>query len=225
MSNRDPEATYDDPVQAITFAIQEWVRQNLRTAVPGIIRAYDARTMRARVQPALNAIVAMPGEPDEPMERAPIYDVPVVWPGCAAGVIHASLVDGDTVWLMFSERGMAQFKQTLTLADPPPMVMFATCDAVALPWRAAPVQPVEGAVAGDLSGITPTSAGSRVAMPGLTLQSADGSAYVSIRGDSVVIGGASVTHNGVNIGSDHTHAAGSNLRAGSTTVTGRTGSP
>ena len=144
MSNRDPEATYSGPTQGILFAIQEWVRQNLRTAVPGIVRAYDASTMRARVQPALRAIVSQPDGTNEAMDRASIYDVPVVWPGGGGFVFHCDLDPGDTVWLMFSERGLAEFKRTLELANPPPMVMFQTVDAVAHPYRSAEIVPAEG---------------------------------------------------------------------------------
>ena len=42
MSTRDPEVTYTDPVQSVPFAIEAWARQNLHTAMPGIVRAYDA---------------------------------------------------------------------------------------------------------------------------------------------------------------------------------------
>ena len=165
MSNRDPQATYSGPTQAILFAIQEWVRLNLRTAMPGIVRAYDAETMRARVQPALRAIVSQPDGTNEAMDRASIYDVPVTWPGGGGYVFHSNLDAGDTVWLMFSERGLAEFKRTLTLADPPPMVMFESRDAVALPWRTAAITPAE--------------------TEGAVLQSADGAVYVSVRDDRV----------------------------------------
>ena len=165
MSNRDPEATYNGPTQAIPFAIEEWVRQNLRTAVPGIVRAYDADTMRARVQPALRAIVSQPDGSTEAMDRASIYDVPVTWPGGGGFVFHCNLDPGDTVWLMFSERGIAEFKRSLELADPPPMVMFQARDAVALPWRAVAITPAE--------------------TEGAVIQSGDGAVYVSVRDDRI----------------------------------------
>ena len=204
MSNRDPEATYNGPTQAIAFYVEEWARQNIRTAVPGIVRAYDASTMRARVQPALRAIVAQPDGTDEAMDRASIMDVPVTWQGAGGFVAHFPMAAGDTVWLMFSERGISEFKRTLTMADPPAMVMFQARDAVALPWRTEAITPVDGA----------------------TIQTADGSVFVSVEaakvtakapnvvldGDvqitgSLVVDGANVTHDGVNVGRTHVHTA------------------
>ena len=159
VSNRDPEATYNAPAQSIPFAIAEWVRQNLRVHLPGLVRAYDARTMRARVQPALRALVSQPDGSTEPMDRAPIYDVPVQWPGSGGFVFHCDLQPGDPVWLKFSERGIGEFKRTLELADPPPMVMFETRDAVAYPYRAEEIVPVEGTTAGDIRDVTRRPAG------------------------------------------------------------------
>ena len=210
-------------MQAIEFAIREWVRQNLRTCVPGIIRAYDARTMRARVQPALNAIIAQPDGSTEALERAPIYDVPVIWPGGGGFVFHAALVSGDTCWMMFSERGIGRFKESLELADPPPMVMFASCDAVALPWRTAEIVPVEGHAAGSIHEVTPTAEGDLTAVEGAILQSVSGETHIHARGETVrvkavevaiegevtitgnleISGG--VTNAGTNIGRFHRH--------------------
>lgn len=204
MSNRDSQATYNGPVQTIEFAIQEWARQNIRTAVPGIVRHYDAGTMRARVQPALRAIVSQPDGTDEAMDRASIMDVPVTWQGAGGFVSHFPMAAGDTVWLMFSERGISEFKRTLALADPPPMVMFQARDAVALPWRTAAITPVDGA----------------------TIQTADGSVYVAVEaarvtakapnvvldGDvqitgSLAVDGSGLTHGSTNVGRTHVHTA------------------
>ena len=172
-------------MQAILFALDEWARQHLHTAMPGLVRAYDARTLRARVQPALNAMIAMPDGSTEAQERVSIYDVPVQWPGGGGFVFHCDLNPGDQVWLMFSERGLGEFKRTLTIADPPPLVMFATRDAVAYPYRAAPIAPVEGVTGGALRAITPSGAGPVSSVVGATLQSADGAVYISVRDDRV----------------------------------------
>ena len=218
MSNRDPEATYGDPVQSIEFAIREWARQNIRTAVPGIVRAYDARSMRARVQPALNSIVSMPDGSDVGMEKVPIYDVPVVWPGGGGFVFHTPLNDGDTVWLMFSERGIWHFKRALQLSDPPPMVMFDPRDAVALPWQSAPISAAESNHGGDISEVTPTSEGPLTFATGATIQAVGGESFIQVRGGevkilagnitlagnvSIVDGG--ITNMGTNIGKFHRH--------------------
>ena len=186
MSNRDTEATYNGPAQAIPFAIAEWVRQNLRTSIPGLVRAYDARTMRARVQPALNAIVSQPDGSTEAMERAPIYDVPVQWPGGGGFVFHCDLNAGDPVWLLFSERGIGEFKRTLELADPPAMVMFETRDAVAYPYRAAEIEPVGGTTGGDIRDVTPTASGPVTSVVGATMQAADGDPYIHMEPGQII---------------------------------------
>ena len=134
MSNRDPEATYNGPTQSDRLPmVQEWARQNAphRRAGHRPRLRRQQRTMRARVQPALRAIVSQPDGTDAPMDRAPIYDVPVVWPGGGGFVFHCNLIAGDTVWLMCSERGIASSSARSSW----PTRRRWSCFSSGTPWR------------------------------------------------------------------------------------------
>ena len=187
MATREPNADYRRPARAIPFAIREWLRQNLHTALPGEIIAYDARTKRARVQPSLNALIAQDDGTQEAMPRAPIWDVPVLWPGGGGFIFTSGLARGDQVWLSFSERGLDLWKQDWSLADPPPFTMFEMRDAVAHPIGAQTITPVEGTSDGDLSEVTPQASGSRTRVDGATLQAVDGDPYVQVTQDKIVL--------------------------------------
>ena len=187
MATRDPNADYRRPARAIPFAIREWVRQNLHTGMPGEIIAYDTASKRARVQPSLRAIIAQPDGTQESMARAPIWDVPVLWPGGAGFIFTSGLVRGDQVWLSFSERGLDLWKQDWALADPPPFTMFEMRDAVAHPIGAQEITPVEGTSEGALSEVTPTGSGARTRVDGATMQAVDGDPYVQVTQDKIVL--------------------------------------
>ena len=235
MSNRNREATYRRPAQAIPFAIEEWCRTNLNTSMPGVIRAYDARTKRARVQPALNAMIQAEDGSVESLPRAPILDVPVQWPGGGGFVFHAPLVAGDAVVLEFSQRGLDAWKEAWALADPPVKVQFEMRDAFAYPLGAKTITPVMGTASGSIKQVTPQADGDLIVVTGATLQTIDGNVFVRVAPDEVrlSIGGATLvrmtdgqivvsaatiqlmgnvqasggelTHNTTDVGDTHTH--------------------
>ena len=159
--------------------------------------------------------------------RAPLWDVPVLWPGGGGFIFTSGLARGDQVWLSFSERGLDLWKQDWALADPPPFTMFEMRDAVAHPIGAQEIVPVEGTSDGELSEVTPQASGSRTRVDGATLQSVDGSVFVRVADDEIKLQigswifwwlalsitsagfeftGGAVTHNGTNIGDDHVHS-------------------
>ena len=70
-------------------------------------------------------------EPNQP--RAPLLDVPVVWPGNARWTIHAPLTRGDTVLVVFCERDISRFKATLTAGAAPTDRVLSLNDSVAVP--------------------------------------------------------------------------------------------
>ena len=173
MTNRDLDATYNSPAEAVPLAIAEWARNNVRTAWPGFIRGYDARTMRARVQPAIRTMVQR--EAVEVMDRASIFNVPVLWMAAGGFASHMPASPGDHCWIMYSMRGMDEFKRTLAMADPPPMVQMGQKDAVAIPYRALPIN--------------------WVATDGAVIQHESGSSSIVIRQNSITlnVGGSTLT--------------------------------
>ena len=121
------------------------------------------------------------------MPRAVILDVPVMWQSAGGFTSHMPLAVGDTVMLLFNERDISGFKQTLESGPPLSDDIMEMQHAVALPCGFGPqtITPVDGAV----------------------LQTNDGSTYVSVedgqvtvRASTVILTG-SVTNNGVNVGS------------------------
>ena len=209
MSNRNPDARYEDAPQAIRFAIEQTIRAQVHTSVPGIVRSYDPATKRARVQPALRLLVAE-GDTVTGHDKPPILDVPVQQRATGGWMIHQQLDEGDTVLLLFSERGVEQFKAAWgQVVDPARGTFFAERDAFAIPWGVEDIAPVSDS--------------------GVVIQNADGTVYVQLDGTTirrvtgstevvetpsgitintpgaVAITSASLTHNGVNVGDTHRH--------------------
>ena len=148
--------------------------------MPGIVRAYDARTKRARVQPAIRALESDANGGYLAVDRSVLLDVPVEWPGGGGFVLMMPLNDGDVVRLTFSERGLDNFKQAWDLSDPPALVQFRMADAVAFPIGAKEVTAVMGQDGGSLSRITPTASGNATQLTGATLQAVDGDPFIRI---------------------------------------------
>ena len=174
MSNRDRDAAYNDAAEVVPKAIEEWARNNVRTAWPGFIRGYDAPTMRARVQPAIRSMFQRRGQSPECQDRASIFNVPVHWSAAGGFASHMPAQPGDHCWIMFSMRGMDEFKRTLEMADPPPMVQMAQKDAVAYCYRAEPIN--------------------WVATDGAVIQHEGGNSSIVIRENQIVlnVGGATI---------------------------------
>ena len=128
-SNLDQEVLFDNWTTLFKFVLFEWSKANLHTAMPGLVEVYDAERRRARVRPALRLIRAN----GEPMERTPLVNVPVVFPAGGGFSFTFPLAAGDPVVLLFSERGIAAFKDSYELTNPTPGSFFSLSDAVALP--------------------------------------------------------------------------------------------
>ena len=149
------------PAEGIDRVLSEWIRNAIHTALPGIVDEFNLATRRARVRIAIEAL-RFDGEC---FERAPLLDVPVIFPAGAGGMILIQLQRGDSVWVMFSERGLQTWKETFKLSPPNPQHLFAVSDAVALP------------------GFGPHSAVTPAANDGVCVQSKDATVSVCIRAD------------------------------------------
>ena len=151
--------------EGLVQVLTEWIRYALHTAVPGIVESYNPATRRARVRFALEAVM----DNRECVEKAPAVDVPVLMPIGGAGGLHLSLSKGDNVWLMFSERGLENWKRKFERSEPFPARMFSEADAVALPGF------------GPGSGFLPAT------NEGVSVQTTDGSTSVVVSGNTVTI--------------------------------------
>ena len=142
--------------------IEQWVRLNVHTVQPGIVRSYDPNTKRASVQPALRTLVVSADDPDPAaIDKRPILNVPVMWPGGGGITMLHPLSEGDAVLLLFSERGLDAFKQTMKEISDPEIRFFEMKDAVAWPWF-------------GTFGITPASD------DGATIQTEDGRTFIEV---------------------------------------------
>lgn len=155
-------------------------------------------------------------------------------------MVHHEIRDGDDVLLIFSDRGLEQYKaQWGEISDPPPESYFSERDALAIPWGKGNIMPVrttgwlvqteDGAVYLSLDSDTVriVSGQTSITMVGddLTIiaPSATVQGDVTMDGDVTVTGsltvdGSDLTHDGKNVGKDHRHA-------GVQTGGGQTGEP
>lgn len=116
------------PAEALETVLDEWGRANFHTAMPGIIESVNMNTRRARVKFALEAV----SYDGTCFERAPLLDVPIIYPAGSGGIIIVHLAAGDSVWVMFSERGLQTWKESFDVSEPMPHRVFSQSDAVAL---------------------------------------------------------------------------------------------
>lgn len=207
MSNRNPLASYDKLAQALTFVIRQRLKEDVHTCLPGLIEAYDPETKRCSVQPALD-LVKTDGET---MPRAVLVDVPVWVHGGGGWLIHPRLRRGDAVLILFSERGLENWKAAQFKRTAPEDGYLADRDALVLPGFGLP-------------SITPANPQDE----GLSIQSEDGATRILLRdgeieirnatrvkldaADVVVTGnlevkGENLTHQGTNVGRTHRHQA------------------
>ncbi len=88
--------------------VSEALMTTLRVALPGCITIYDETTHKATVQPLL-----MKRDIDDtatPTPLSPIPNVPIMFPRTSKGALILPLAVGDPVTLLFSDRGLDQWK-------------------------------------------------------------------------------------------------------------------
>lgn len=128
MSNRDPDSQYGDLVQSLDFFFDQKMK-DIHTAMPGRIVSYTAEKKRAIVSPAIDILLTN----GRRMKRAALVDIPVIHPSGGGFVVHIPLVPGDSVMLVFSERGLSRFKESFDISPPELGVFFNMKDGVAFP--------------------------------------------------------------------------------------------
>lgn len=85
------------------------------TAIPALIIAYEPAVQRAQVQPVIRGrqeIPALDRVIPDPLPQPIIPNVPVVWPGGAAGGLTVPLLPGDTCTLVFAHRSTDEWRAT-----------------------------------------------------------------------------------------------------------------
>lgn len=122
--------TYDRNRLVSNFRVGlEWLQKQINTCIPGKVVSFDAATARAVVQPTIQVRLRSGATSDLPQ----IHDVPVVYPAGGGYSITFPLVEDDPVLLVFSQRGMTQWKSSMDTAEPDVGVFHALNDAIAIP--------------------------------------------------------------------------------------------
>ena len=183
MSNRDADARYEHLLQGVPFVTQQLMLQ-VHTSIPGIVTAYDAATRRARVQPAVHMMLSPVGAPYapfascEPMEKPIILDVPVIFPSAGGYTVHFPLLPDDPVLLLFSERDIDNFKQTLESGQPLSGDIMEVKHVVCIPGFV-PFEDDPTVV------IPPENPNGGERLDGFTVQTNDGTTWVHLAADDI----------------------------------------
>ena len=214
MSNKDSDSDYSQLPTALRFALRQFSK-GLRTAIPAHIVEYDAPSKRAVILPAIQFRMT----DNSLLDRAPIGNVPVIHPAGGGYVLHFPLKAGDPVMLLFSERGIGEFKRAYGKSPPDLDSLLSEKDAVAIPaFGALTIAPVGSGVAlqteqGDVS-IEVNKAGFveiiatgmvKVTAPSVIIEgNVSITGNVTINGDVATVGG--LTNNSKDVGSGHQHS-------------------
>lgn len=104
------------------------VLNGIHTALPGIVKSYDATTNKATIQPALNKAYK-----SGPMPMPVLENVPILFPGGANFNITFPVNVGDYVLLIFMERSIDLWLSVGGQVTPDDPRKFDLSDAVAIP--------------------------------------------------------------------------------------------
>lgn len=116
-----------NPTEIINNAI--WSNlNNLHTALPGIVKAYDPTTNKATIQPALNKAF-LSGEMPMPI----LENVPIMFPGGTDFNITYPINVNDYVLLIFVERSIDLWLSVGGQVTPRDPRKFDISDAIAIP--------------------------------------------------------------------------------------------
>jgi len=126
--------------------ITEALFEDVFTALPGIVRSYDADTQKAVVQPALQQGTRAVDD-DEPdlVESLPLLSgVPVVHIRGGGMFVHLPLVAGDTVLLVCCQQDLNAWMRDGGEVDPGTMERHGLSGAVAIPGLYPSTEPLAG---------------------------------------------------------------------------------
>ena len=112
---------------AILISIVEALKE-VNTVLPGIVEEYDADNRTATVRAAINVLMRDGSQRLRPL----VQDAPVVFPEAGGYSIRYPLAEGDSVLLLFSQRGLDSWKRSHALAAPGLGPIFSENDAIVL---------------------------------------------------------------------------------------------
>jgi Phage protein Gp138 N-terminal domain len=114
----------------------------LHTAMPAKVTAYDPITHTVVVQPALKQSIVVGSSKRTFVALPEIPFVPVVFPRSGGMVMRFPIEPGDWVWLMFSEGSMAEWKRRGSVSEPQDARRHSIGWPVAIPGAYPNVEPL-----------------------------------------------------------------------------------
>lgn len=87
---------------------------NLHKVCPGIVQSYDRATNRAVIKPAITGIASQ----GQKVSKEPLVNIPVLNLSGGGFVLSFPVKQGDTGWLIASDRNISIFKQNLAESAP-----------------------------------------------------------------------------------------------------------
>lgn len=186
-TNRSPPsldpASYGDFSGVIRFVLTKLL-QNTDDMLPAQVIAYDRTTNRARVQP----LIAVVTTDNIRIDRAQVASVPVLQPGGGGFVMSFPIKTGDLGWIKANDSDISLFLQNLQNSSPNTARLHSFEDAIFIPdtmFKSVTIDPAD--------------------TDNVVIQSLDGTCKISMGATSIAFTSATLTHNGVNIGSTHVH--------------------
>lgn len=166
--------------------------------LPAVVIAYDRVKNRATVHPQV-----MMGTTDgSKVSRAQIAEVPVLNIGGGGFVLSFPIKPGDFGWIKASDRDISLFLQGLQEEWPNTKRMHSFQDGLFIPdvmkaWT------LDGADQ-ERAVLQSTDGATRIAIGADTVEITTSGAF-KVTAASIDLNSGTLTHNGVNVGDDHTH--------------------
>jgi len=192
----DQRERINDPEEALSSAL-DGAQAKIWTAMPGIVAAVNLTAQTVSVQPTIRGSVNKQDGSSESVTLPLLVDVPLVFPRAGGFALTFPVAVGDEVLVVFGCRAIDSWWQSGGIGEPVEARMHDLSDGFAIPG--------------------PTSQPKRlqnVSASNAQLRTEDGTAFLEITpGGQINItapGGVnivspSLSHNGVNVGDDHTH--------------------
>lgn len=187
----------------LTGVLRTAIRKELQQTdgmMPVEVVSYDRATNRATVR----HLVQMQGSDGAKVDRAQVSSIRVLQPGNGAFSMSLPIKPGDKGWLLAADRDISVFQQDVDRQDAPNTArMKSFQDGLFMPdaMKMGDVPAGEG----DRVVIGSNDGGSILSFDGSGFYFTIGGVSVAITAAGIEITGGEVRHNGLNIGSTHTH--------------------
>lgn len=97
------EERLDDPEESLRLALEN-AQSQIWTAMPGIVTAVDLAKQTVSVQPAIQGSTSNPDGTSTSVNMPLLVDVPIVWPRAGGFAVTFPVAAGDEVLVVFASR-------------------------------------------------------------------------------------------------------------------------